>query len=108
MKLLHDNARPHIAKTTKDYLERAGIKTIRHPPYSPDLTPYDFWLFDYIKQRLSDHTEQKSLIREITSILKKIPKEEYLKTFHKYLERMQLCINNDGHYFEHLIKEKLN
>jgi len=41
---------------------------------------------------------------QITEHLENIPKEEYLKTFQKYLERMQLCINNRGDYIEHLIK----
>ncbi len=44
------------------------------------------------------------LKRQITAILKNVPKYEYLKTFQKYLERLQDCINNQGDYFEHLIK----
>ncbi len=28
-----------------DYLSKMGIKTVPHPPYSPDLGPCDFWLF---------------------------------------------------------------
>ena len=26
-----------------------GIKTIAHPPYSPDLAPCDFWLFSKLR-----------------------------------------------------------
>ena len=100
----HDNARPHVAKNVKAYLESEGMVTIDHPPYSPDLAPCDFWLFDKIKQSLTDHKSAISLKKQITEILGAIPKEEYLKTFQKYLERMQLCINNHGDYFEHLIK----
>jgi hypothetical protein len=33
-----------------------------------------------------------------------IPKEEYKKTFQKWIERMELYIQNKGDYFEHLIK----
>ena len=29
-----------------------GIKTVPHPPYSPDLTPCDFWLFLKLKEKL--------------------------------------------------------
>jgi len=105
MKILHDNAKPHIAKEVKKYLESEGIEIIRHPPYSPDLAPCDFWLFDLIKKQLVDAQDAQSLKRQITAILESIPKEEYLKTFQKWIERMQLCINNDGHYFEHLIKK---
>ena len=104
IKILHDNARPHVKQTVKTYLESEGIAIIRHPPYSPDLAPCDFWLFDLIKKQLVDAPDPQSLKRQITAILENIPKEEYLKTFKKWLERMQLCINNEGHYFEHLIK----
>jgi len=104
MKIIHDNARPHVTKTVRDHLNQAGITIIRHPPYSPDLAPSDFWLFDLIKHQLEDHVDVRSLKRRITAILRNIPKDEYRKTFEKWLERMQLCINNNGDYFEHLIK----
>ena len=29
-----------------------GIKTVRDPPYSPDLAPCDFWLFPKLKEKL--------------------------------------------------------
>ena len=29
-----------------------GIKTVRQPPYSPDLAPCDFWLFPKLKEKL--------------------------------------------------------
>jgi len=44
------------------------------------------------------------MISQITEELEIIPKKEQLKIFQKYLERMQLCINKRGDYFEHLIK----
>jgi len=104
MKILHDNARPHVTKTVKDRLNQVGITIIRHPPYSPDLAPSDFWLFDLIKKHLDDHLDVQSQKSQITEILLNIPKNEYRKTFEKWLERMQLCINNNGDYFEYLIK----
>jgi len=104
IKLLHDNARPHVAKNVIKYLEQEGIKIIDHPPYSPDLAPCDFWLFDLFKKNLVDHTDSESLKSQITEILESIPKQEYLLAFQKWVERMRLCINNNGDYFEHLIK----
>jgi len=104
MKFLHDNARPHVHKDVKSFVKDSGLTLIRHPPYSPDLAPSDFWLFDRIKSHLDDHTDVESQKRQITKLLRSIPKEEYKKTFDKWLERMQLCIDNHGHYFEHLIK----
>lgn len=104
VKLLHDNARPHTHGDVKKYLASEGIKLINHPPYSPDLAPCDYWLFDKLKQSLGDHTNVQSLKREITKILKNIEPSEYLLTLENYVERLKLCINNGGGYFEHLKK----
>jgi len=77
---------------------------IPHSPYSPDLFPYVFWLFDYIKRNLRDQEDKDSLFKAVSKIIENIPEKEYKKTFDKLLERMQLCIDNKGKYFEHLIK----
>ena len=76
---------------------------MNHSLYSPpDLTPSDFWLFDYIKQRLDDHTSAEGFVRKITAIVNSIPKEEYLKTFQEWIESMKLCIKISRDHFEHL------
>ncbi len=94
-----------IAKAVVSYLDEVGLKLIRHPPYSPDLAPCDFWLFDLLKRNLTSHTSRKELHGQITDVLEKIPEKEYLGALNKWLERMQLCINNKGEYFEHLINK---
>ncbi|XP_065642595.1 histone-lysine N-methyltransferase SETMAR-like [Hydra vulgaris] len=69
-KFLHDNARPHVTETVTNCLNQAGITIIRHPPYSPDLAPSNYWLFDLIKKNLDDDTDvesQKNLHNEATS-----------------------------------------
>ena len=35
----------HHSLLVTDYLTQMGIKTVAQPPYSPDLAPWDFWLF---------------------------------------------------------------
>jgi histone-lysine N-methyltransferase SETMAR len=102
--LHHDNARPHVHSDVINYLTEEGINIMPHPPYSPDLAPCDYWLNDYIKCRLIDQEDGKSLAHAVCKMVKNIPEEEFKKTFEKLLERMELCINNHGDYFEHLIK----
>ena len=105
LKFHHDNARPHIHQAVITYLNEQNFTIMNHPAYSPDLAPSDFWLFDYIKQRLDDHPSAISLVRQITGIVESIPKEEYMKTFEKWIERMECCIKNQGDYFEHIINK---
>ena len=104
IKLLHDNARPHVHSGVDNFIRSEGVTIIDHPPYSPDLAPCDYWLFDVIKSQLGDYNNAEELSKAVTSVLKNIPKTEYFKTFVKYKERLGHCIEARGDYFEHYIK----
>ena len=103
IKLHHDNARPHTNNIIFDFLQEKKINVMAHPPYSPDLAPSDFWLFDYLKRDLGQYPDDQSLVKSITKTLKSTPIHEYQKTFQKWIERMRLCIEHHGDYFEHLL-----
>lgn len=104
IKLHHDNGRPHIHYEVLNHLESEGITIIPHPPNSPDLSPCDFWLFDLIKENIGDQNNSESMYRAVSTFLESLSRDEYRKTFDKWIERMQLCIDNNGDYFEHLMK----
>ena len=46
------NVPVHNSILVTDYLTKMGIKTVPHPPYSPDLAPCDFCLFPKLKEKL--------------------------------------------------------
>lgn len=57
--LLHDNARPHVAKMTKQKIEDLEWEVLPHPPYSPDLAPTDYHLFRSLHDYLGGKTYQE-------------------------------------------------
>ncbi|GFO42285.1 histone-lysine N-methyltransferase SETMAR [Plakobranchus ocellatus] len=50
--LQHDNATPHSANLTQQWLQRYGWVILPHPAHSPDLAPPDFHLFGPLKRHL--------------------------------------------------------
>ncbi|GBP89753.1 Mariner Mos1 transposase [Eumeta japonica] len=52
--LLHDNARPQVAKPVKTYLETLQCEVLPHPLYSRDIAPSDFHLFRSMTHGLAD------------------------------------------------------
>ena len=41
--LLHDSASSHKCEVVKSFLASEKVKVLNHPPYSPDLSPCDFF-----------------------------------------------------------------
>ncbi|GFO28781.1 histone-lysine N-methyltransferase SETMAR [Plakobranchus ocellatus] len=53
--LQQDNARPHTSRQTQDVLRQLELTALQHPAYSPDLAPFDYYLFPQLKQYLKGH-----------------------------------------------------
>lgn len=85
----------------KNFIIIEKMPLICHPPYSPVLAPCDFWLFNYVMSRLEDFVDAESLKLAVTEVLENIPHEDYVKTFSKWKERIELCLKHKGEYFEH-------
>jgi len=100
--LLHDNAAPHKARATTQYLEAVQLHQLPHPAYSPDLAQCDFWLFPTLKAALVGKMflRIKNLARTVNSQLHGIPYLEYRDAFQKWLRRLQHCVDSRGEYFE--------
>ena len=70
--LLHDNVRPHTARTIHA-LEMLKLEVLSHPPYSPDLAASDFHFFPHLKRDLkgTDFTSDDEVKQAVTSWIKK-------------------------------------
>ena len=62
-----------------------GIKTVPQPPYSPNLTPCDFWLFSKLRGcRYETIVEIKEAVMKVIDTL---TQEDFYGTFQKLLEQ---------------------
>ena len=101
-KLHHDNASSHTANLVTDYLARVRLSVVPQPPYSPDLSPSDFFLFPRLKRALKGkHWDSiQDIQQNVGAALKDIPKEVYEDAFRAWKTRLQKCIDAGGAYFE--------
>jgi histone-lysine N-methyltransferase SETMAR len=49
-----DNSRCHSGRMATAEFGRRRLGRTEHPPYSPDLSPCDCWLFGFLKEKLKD------------------------------------------------------
>jgi hypothetical protein len=71
-----DDARPHTANVTVDFMEPNAMKRALHPPYSPDLTSSDFSLCGHVKQPLrgSEFADREVLLHAIEDLWRALKK----------------------------------
>ena len=75
-----------------------GIKTVPQPPYSPDLAPWDFWLFPKLRgYRYETIEEMKEAVMKVIDTL---TQEDFHGAFQKLLARYNMYIAIGGDYFK--------
>ena len=79
-------------------MTKMGIKTVPHPPYSPDLAPCDFWLFPMLRGCRFETIEEMK--EAVTKVIDTLTQEDFHGAFQKLLERYSKCIAAGGDYFE--------
>jgi histone-lysine N-methyltransferase SETMAR len=86
----------------QQFLTKNSMTQLLHPPYSPDLTLCDFFLFPQMKKvlkgkRFADVEEVKKKMMEV---LKGITLKEFHNCFEKWKTCLDWCIASNGQYFE--------
>jgi len=69
--LMHDNARPHTAAQTREFLRNHDITVLDHPAVSPDLNPIEH-VWDLIGRQLRDRPRQPTTLADLERILQEI------------------------------------
>ena len=78
-----DNVPVHNSTLLTDYLTKMGIKTVAHPPYSPDLAPCDFWLFPKLRGYRYETIEEMK--EAVTKVIDTLTQEDFDGAFQKLL-----------------------
>jgi len=100
--LQHDNARPHVAKQVKTYLETLKWDVLPHPPYSPDIAPSDYHLFRSMTHGLAEEhfTSCEEAKNWVDSSIASKDEEFFRRGIRMLPERWAKVVANDGQYFD--------
>jgi hypothetical protein len=95
---LHDNVRSHTALSVNRFLAKHEVTVLQHPPYSPDLSPCDFFLFPQLKKTLEGrwHENIKAIQVAATMELTAIPIEAFTSCIQDLPIRWQQCTDCRG------------
>jgi len=98
-------ARGILIKNFGDRLIGRGLE-VKWPPRSPDLSPLDYWLWPFLKDRIYHQGQPRDIIEMKTRISEevgKITRGEMTAAINNLYRRCQLVLDVNGEHFEHLL-----
>ncbi|CAG9132342.1 unnamed protein product [Plutella xylostella] len=100
--LHHDNASSHTARKTRTFLNMENVELMDHPPYSPDLSPNDYFTFPRIKDMLRGQrfSGPEEAVEAYKSAVLTVSTSDWNYCFNDWFNRMKKCIECHGDYFE--------
>ncbi|EYC04318.1 hypothetical protein Y032_0088g2138 [Ancylostoma ceylanicum] len=98
--LLHDNARPHVAKLTRQKIAKFGWEVLPHSAYSPGLAPSDYLSFRTLKLHLGQKKfdNQIQLENEISSFFDSQLPQFWTSEIGRLVKRWTYVLDHGGDY----------
>lgn len=97
--LMQDNARPHVAATTRAYIQDVGIVAMEWPARSPDLNPIEH-IWDELKRRVRERNPAPTRIQDLQAAIQEeweaIPQETIRKIIRSMKNRLRAVIKARG------------
>ena len=95
----HDNARPHTARLTQDFLRQEGINVLPWPSKSPDLNVIEH-LWDELGRRVRRRQQTPQTLRQLSTALQQewdnIPRRTVRRLCSSMRSRLRHCLQNYG------------
>ena len=97
-----DNVSCHESMKTMVKLNTLSIELLSHPPYSPDLSPRDYWLFADLKKMLQGKRfgSNEEVIAKTKTYFESKDGLFYKKGIEKFEKRWNECITLKGNYVD--------
>jgi transposase len=88
-----------VSKITEK-LEKRHIAQAPYPPYSPNFSPFGFWLFGILKQKMKERVfhGEKQILAVITESWNELIFEDIQRVLHNWMELLIWVIADSGEY----------
>ena len=96
--LMHDNARPHVARIRRQFLNRNNVKVLPWPAVSPDMDPIEH-IWDYLGRKvraLGNVHNLRDLENALIQEWNDIPNFVIRRYVRSMRGRLAACINSRG------------
>lgn len=112
MWFMHDGAPVHFTRDVRNHLDQnfperwiGRGSDVLWPPRSPDLTTCDFFLWGYVKEKVYQErfTTIENFKQSIRNAFQSITRNMLQEVRRSFRNRLNLCIEEGGQQFEHLI-----
>jgi hypothetical protein len=82
---------------------KGSIERAPHPPYSPDISPCDFWLFAILEHKMKDREfqSQQAILSSLAKMWNDLSFADVQSVFQEWMERLTWVIGNNGEYYPH-------
>ncbi|GFR81313.1 histone-lysine N-methyltransferase SETMAR [Elysia marginata] len=100
--LQHDNATPHSANLTQQWLQRCGCEILPHSAHGPDLAPSDFHLLRPLKRHLGGMAfeTEENIVGELKNWFEHLDLHLFRVGIHSLLSRWKKRIDLHGNFVE--------
>jgi hypothetical protein len=95
-----DNSTCHNGSKVASKFEQHHIFGLPHPPYSPDISPCDFWLFGLLKGIMKDgeFRSHEEIEEAITVAWNDLAFEDVQSIFYDWMRHLAWVIEHEGEY----------
>ncbi|KAF7411254.1 hypothetical protein HZH66_000150 [Vespula vulgaris] len=100
--IIHHDVPVHTSNLIREFLTKHAIIELRQPPYSPDISPFDYWLFPRLKKALngSRFNNVIDFKENVTKQLMLISKYEFEESLQHWEKQWKQVVDIKGNYFE--------
>jgi hypothetical protein len=83
-----ENSRPHNSKLSQECIRASEAEQLPHPVHSPDIAPSDFFLFGYIKRKMSEYNceSRQDVLKIIAEFFSQINKARLISVFESWIQ----------------------